>query len=63
MYHISGQQPVQYFNRLPRKCESDVAYVLDPVVATAATIMSVVAILKKVSYLSFWVSFVPFIMG
>lgn len=47
MYHISGQPPVQYFNRLPRKCESDVAYILDPVVATAATILSVVAVLKK----------------
>jgi len=48
MYHIAGQQPVQYFNRLPRVCKSDVAYILDPVVATAATIMSVVGILKKV---------------
>ena len=48
MYHISGQPPVQYFNRLPRQCESDIAYILDPVVATAATIMSVVAVLKKV---------------
>lgn len=47
MYHISGQQPVQYFNRLPKICKSDVAYILDPVVATAATIMAVVAILKK----------------
>ena len=51
MYHISGQPPVQYFNRLPRKCESDIAYVLDPVVATAATIMSVVAVLKKVGFI------------
>eukprot|EP00567_Pseudictyota_dubia_P002115 CAMPEP_0197466724 /NCGR_PEP_ID=MMETSP1175-20131217/65202_1 /TAXON_ID=1003142 /ORGANISM="Triceratium dubium, Strain CCMP147" /LENGTH=257 /DNA_ID=CAMNT_0043002773 /DNA_START=26 /DNA_END=799 /DNA_ORIENTATION=- len=39
--------PVQYYNRLPRKCESDVAYVLDPVVATASTIMSVCSQLKK----------------
>jgi len=45
---MEGSPPVQYFQRLPRKCESDVAYILDPVVATAATIMSVVAILKKV---------------
>ena len=50
MYHISGQQPVQYFNRLPRECESDIAYILDPVVGTAATMLSVVAILKKVSF-------------
>jgi uracil phosphoribosyltransferase len=48
MYHISGQQPVQYFNRIPRECESDIAYVLDPVVGTAATMLSVLAILKKV---------------
>jgi uracil phosphoribosyltransferase len=41
--------PIQYFNRLPRKCEADVAYVLDPVIATASTITSVVAILKRVS--------------
>lgn len=40
--------PIQYFNRLPRKCEADVAYVLDPVIATASTVISVVAILKKV---------------
>ena len=40
--------PVQYYNRLPKKCESDVAYVLDPVMATGNTIMSVVKMLKKV---------------
>lgn len=49
MYHVSGTNPVQYYNRLPRKCEADVAYVLDPMIATAGTVMSVVAILKKVS--------------
>ena len=40
--------PVQYYNRLPKKCESDVAYVLDPVMATGNTIMSVEKMLKKV---------------
>lgn len=40
-------QPIQYFNRLPRKCEADVAYVLDPVIATSTTVMAVVRILKK----------------
>ena len=41
--------PVQYYNRLPKKCESDVAYVIDPVMATGNTIMSVVKMLKKAS--------------
>mmetsp|Transcript_8542 Transcript_8542/g.15496 ORF Transcript_8542/g.15496 Transcript_8542/m.15496 type:complete len:249 (-) Transcript_8542:2196-2942(-) len=39
--------PVQYYQRLPRKCEADVAYILDPVMATSKTVMSVVGILKK----------------
>ena len=41
--------PVQYYNRLPKKCEVDVVYVLDPIIATSNTIMSVIGILKKVS--------------
>ena len=45
--------PVMYYNRLPRKCDSDVAYVLDPVVATGSTMMSVVGLLKKVSLYRF----------
>jgi uracil phosphoribosyltransferase len=51
MYRTPGIHvaPVQYFNRLPRgKCGSDVAYVLDPIVGSAATVMAVVSILKKV---------------
>lgn len=50
MYRTPGVHvaPVQYFNRLPRgKCGSDVAYVLDPIVGSAATVMAVVSILKK----------------
>lgn len=39
--------PVQYYNRLPRKCDADVAYVLDPIIATSNTVMSVISILKK----------------
>lgn len=39
--------PVQYYNRLPKKCEVDVVYVLDPIIATSNTIMSVIGILKK----------------
>ena len=34
-----------------RKCDSDVAFVLDPIIATASTIMSVISILKKVGLL------------
>jgi uracil phosphoribosyltransferase len=40
--------PVMYYNRLPKKCTVDMAYVLDPIVGTAATTMSVIGILKKV---------------
>lgn len=49
MYRVGLQPPVLYFNRLPRKCQADVAYVLDPVISTSMTIKSVVRILKKVS--------------
>lgn len=51
MYRIPGSAPVQYFNRLPRKCECDVAYVVDPVIGSSETVMAVVAILKKVRIL------------
>lgn len=47
MYRSKGLVPVQYYNRLPKKCDVDVAYVLDPLIATSATIISVVGILKK----------------
>jgi uracil phosphoribosyltransferase len=39
--------PVQYYNRLPRDEASDVAYVVDPCVATSNTLHAVVSILKK----------------
>ena len=39
--------PVQYYNRLPKTCDVDVAYVMDPLIATSATIISVVSILKR----------------
>jgi uracil phosphoribosyltransferase len=49
MYKAHGQDiPVLYYNRLPRKCDSDVAYVMDTLIATSATVMSVVTFLKKV---------------
>ena len=54
VHHIGmykkGTMPVQYYNRLPKKCESDIAYILDPVIATAKTVMSVISILKKVCH-------------
>ena len=45
--------PVQYYNRLPRKCEAEVAYILDPIIATSNTVMSVIGILKKVRVVSY----------
>eukprot|EP00816_Leptocylindrus_hargravesii_P007367 CAMPEP_0196805622 /NCGR_PEP_ID=MMETSP1362-20130617/5414_1 /TAXON_ID=163516 /ORGANISM="Leptocylindrus danicus, Strain CCMP1856" /LENGTH=246 /DNA_ID=CAMNT_0042178655 /DNA_START=125 /DNA_END=865 /DNA_ORIENTATION=- len=39
--------PVQYYNKLPRKCESDIAYILDPAISSANTMMSVIGMLKK----------------
>ena len=50
MYRIPGHAPVQYFNRLPKDCQSDIAYLLDPVIASASTVMAVIAILKKVRW-------------
>eukprot|EP00536_Pseudo-nitzschia_multiseries_P011836 jgi/Psemu1/207085/e_gw1.426.45.1 len=50
MYRTPGVHvtPVQYFNRLPRgKCSADVAYILDPMVGSAATANAVISILKK----------------
>lgn len=48
MYRSSRNlMPVQYYNRLPKECKNDVAYVLDACIATSATVISVVGILKK----------------
>lgn len=62
MYHIPGSAPVQYFNRLPRKCESEVAFVVDPVIGSGETIMAVIAILKKVRRINSSTSFVCMFM-
>lgn len=52
VHHIGmykkGLMPVQYYNRLPKKCNVDVVFVLDPCIATACTAISVVGIMKKV---------------
>ena len=45
--------PIQYYNRLPRQCNADWAFVVDPVIATSSTVMSVVGILKRVSFFRF----------
>lgn len=51
VHHIGmyrkDMMPIQYYNRLPKKCDSDVAFVLDPIIATANSVMSVIGILKK----------------
>jgi len=39
--------PIQYYNRLPRDSECDVAYVVDPCIASSNTIHAVITILKK----------------
>ncbi|MBV5346360.1 MAG: hypothetical protein JZU63_13035, partial [Rhodoferax sp.] len=36
----SNHMPVVYYNRLPRRCDVDVAYVLDPLIATSNTVTS-----------------------
>ncbi|CAM9380834.1 unnamed protein product [Discosporangium mesarthrocarpum] len=53
MYHIGMYRntgsliPVQYYNRLPKGKPSDVAVVLDPIIASSRTICAVVSIVKK----------------
>jgi uracil phosphoribosyltransferase len=39
--------PIQYYNRLPRDVECDVAYIVDPCIASSNTIHAVITILKK----------------
>lgn len=39
--------PVQYYNRLPKNSPCDVAYIVDPCIATSNTISAVVSIVKK----------------
>jgi uracil phosphoribosyltransferase len=39
--------PIQYYNRLPKGQTCDVAYIVDPCIATANTVNAVVSILKR----------------
>lgn len=48
MYRSKGTRlPVQYYNRLPKEQASDVAYILDPCIATAETIRAVCSIVER----------------
>jgi len=47
MYRGKGLVPIQYYNRLPKQCVYDVAYILDPVISTSNTVSSVVGILTQ----------------
>jgi len=47
MYRGKDFLPIQYYNRLPKTCIYDVAYILDPVISTSNTVSSVVGILTK----------------
>jgi len=51
VHHIgmykTHNMPVQYYNRLPKVCNADVAFVLDPVIESAETMLCVLGILKN----------------
>jgi uracil phosphoribosyltransferase len=47
MYRGKDMLPIQYYNRLPKTCIYDVAFILDPVISTSNTVSSVVGILSK----------------
>lgn len=42
----NSDMPVQYYNRLPRDASCDVAYVVDPCIATSKTLNAICGILK-----------------
>lgn len=39
--------PIQYYNKLPKDATCDIAYVVDPCIATSNTISAVVSIIKR----------------
>ena len=47
MYKGSHNLPIQYYNRLPRKCQCEHTFLVDPVIGTAATLIATCTILKK----------------
>jgi uracil phosphoribosyltransferase len=47
MYRLKGSKmPVQYYNRLPKNKVADVAFVLDPIIASGITVAATVGQLK-----------------
>ena len=47
MYRLKGSKmPVQYYNRLPKGKVADVAFVLDPIIASGITVSATVGQLK-----------------
>lgn len=52
VYHIGMYRhkhsllPIEYYRRLPKKCDSNVAIVLEPIIATSGTVNAVVSTLK-----------------
>ena len=48
MYRSKGSLlPVQYYNRLPRDHNCDVAFITDPCIATSNTLNAVISIVKR----------------
>ncbi len=43
----SSLLPVQYYNRLPKHAVCDVAYIVDPCIATSGTLHAVCSMVKK----------------
>jgi uracil phosphoribosyltransferase len=43
----TSRLPIQYYNRLPKSHASDVAFILDPCVATSDTLQAVCSIIEK----------------
>lgn len=47
MYRLPGSElPVQYYNRLPKEKPADIAFVLDPLIASSITLQATVAQVK-----------------
>lgn len=40
-------QPVEYYNKLPEKCSTDTAIILDPMIATGGTALAAISILEE----------------
>ena len=48
MYRVKGSElPVQYYNRLPKDANCDVAFIVDPCIASSNTLTAICSIVKK----------------